>query len=155
MRLPRNNPAVDRQYDVVMQALFQATRERDLFKLTSLLQKSLSSIDTNIGIFDMADLGGKVMGSKVRLDQRLPAVSDLVQADGSHPPVYTADLDVALERAAAFCRVVATGTAFDADHLDIVDSTGADRVTRSASALLKTADELAHGAELWRSGDLE
>lgn len=93
MRLPKTNPALDRQYDTVMQALFQATRERDLFKLTSLLQKSLASIDTNIGIFDMADLGSKVLGSEVRLDQRLPAVSDLTLAGDATFPLYTADLD--------------------------------------------------------------
>jgi len=103
MRLPKNNPAMDRQYDVVMQALYQATRERDIFKLTGLLQKSLASIDTNIGIFDMADLGGKVMGSKVRLDRRLPAVQDLTLAAGdSQSPLYTADLDALKAEVHAF-----------------------------------------------------
>ena len=42
-------------------------------------------------------------------------------ADAVLSGVYTGDLDVALERAAAFCRVLATGAAFDADHLDDVD----------------------------------
>ncbi len=69
--------------------------------------------------------------------------------------VYTGDLAVALERAAAFCRVLATGAAFDADHLDLVDPRGADRQTRGASSLLRTADELAHAGELWRAGRLE
>lgn len=69
--------------------------------------------------------------------------------------VFTRDLDVALERASAFCRVVATGTAFDADHLDGLDSIAAARITRSASALLRTADELALAADLWRQGHLE
>ena len=46
--------------------------------------------------------------------------------------VYTGDLDVALERAAAFCRVLATGAAFDADHLDDVDPSAAVRLTRGA-----------------------
>lgn len=69
--------------------------------------------------------------------------------------VYTGDLAVALERAAAFCRVLATGAAFDADHLDLVDPRGADRQTRGASSLLRTADELAHDGELWRAGRLE
>jgi len=69
--------------------------------------------------------------------------------------LYTRDLDVALERAAAFCRVVATGTAFDADHLDHLDSASADRATRSAAGLLRTADELTHAASLWRADRLE
>ncbi|MCL2453881.1 MAG: hypothetical protein FWD18_01055 [Micrococcales bacterium] len=87
---------------------------------------------------------------------QVPTAQDVQQlVDQVLTGVYTRDLDVALERAAAFCRVVATGTAFDADHLDVVDSTGADRATRSASALLRTADELARAAELWRSGQLE
>ena len=39
-------------------------------------------------------------------------------ADAVLSGVYTGDLAVALERAAAFCQVLATGAAFDADHLD-------------------------------------
>lgn len=86
----------------------------------------------------------------------LPTAADVVHlVDQVLTGVYTRDLDVALERAAAFCRVVATGTAFDADHLDTVDSDSADRATRSAASLLRTADELAHAADLWRGGRLE
>ena len=69
--------------------------------------------------------------------------------------VYTGDLATALDRAAAFCRVLATGAALDADHLDLVDPRGADRQTRGASSLLRTADELTHAGALWRSGRLE
>ena len=69
--------------------------------------------------------------------------------------VYTGDLATALDRAAAFCRVLATGAAFDADHLDLVDPGGAARQTRGASSLLRTADELARAGELWREGRLE
>ena len=76
-------------------------------------------------------------------------------ADAVLSGVYTGDLDVALERAAAFSRVLATGAAFDADHLDDVDPTGAVRVTRAASSLVRTAEELEHAAALWRAGRLE
>ena len=69
--------------------------------------------------------------------------------------VYAGDFATALERAAAFCRVLATGAAFDADHLDLVDPGGAARQTRGASSLLRTADELARAGELWRTGRLE
>jgi len=93
MRLPKSNPAMDRQYSVVMQALFQGTREKDVLKLTDLLRKSLASIDTNVGFFDMVGLGTKVMGSQVRNEWWLPAVPDLVPASDSDPILYTADLD--------------------------------------------------------------
>ncbi len=76
-------------------------------------------------------------------------------ADAVLSGVYTGDLDVALERAAAFCRVLATGAAFDADHLDDLDPSGASRMTRGASSLLRTAEELEHDASLWRADRLE
>ncbi|UJP41869.1 hypothetical protein [Cellulomonas palmilytica] len=76
-------------------------------------------------------------------------------ADAVLSGVYTGDLDVALERAAAFARVLAAGAAFDADHLDDVDPRGAARLTYGASALLRTAEELEHAAQLWRAGRLE
>ncbi|WP_263119141.1 hypothetical protein [Cellulomonas sp. RIT-PI-Y] len=69
--------------------------------------------------------------------------------------VYTGDLAVALERGAAFCRVLATGAAFDADHLDVADAEAANRLTRGADGLLRTAEELEHSAGLWRSDQLE
>ena len=45
----------------------------------------------------------------------------LAVADAVLSGVFTGDLAVALERAAAFCRVLATGAAFDADYLEDVD----------------------------------
>lgn len=69
--------------------------------------------------------------------------------------VYTGDLAVALERGAAFCRVLATGAAFDADHLDLADGDASARLTRGASGLLRTAEELEHAAALWRADQLE
>lgn len=93
MRLPKNDPAVDRQYDVVIQALYQGTRDRSIMKLTSILQKGLASIDTNIGFFDMVGLGTKVIGSEVREDRQLPAAQDLVLASDSAPYSYTTDME--------------------------------------------------------------
>jgi hypothetical protein len=69
--------------------------------------------------------------------------------------VWTGDLDVALERGAAFCRVLATGAAFDADHLDHAPDDSSARLTRSAGSLVRTAEELEQAAHLWRSGSLE
>jgi len=76
-------------------------------------------------------------------------------ADAVLSGVYTGDLAVALERAAAFCRVLAAGAAFDADHLDVVDPSGASRLTRGAASLLRTAEELEHAATLWRGDRLD
>lgn len=76
-------------------------------------------------------------------------------ADAVLSGVYTGDLAVALERAGALCHVLATGTAFDADHLDVLDPDHADRTTRSAASLARTGDELVACAALWRAGHLD
>ena len=76
-------------------------------------------------------------------------------ADAVLSGVYAGDLAVALERGAAFCRVLATGAAFDADHLDALDPGGAARLTRGAAALVRTASELEQAAGLWRHDALE
>lgn len=68
--------------------------------------------------------------------------------------VFVGDLAVALERAAAFCRVLATGAALDADAVeDQWDA--AVRMTRGASGLVRTAEDLEQAAALWRSGRLD
>jgi hypothetical protein len=76
-------------------------------------------------------------------------------ADAVLSGVFAGDLAVALERGAAFCRVLATGAAFDADGVDDVDPDGARRLTRGASSLIRTAEELELSAELWRHGRLD
>nr|WP_237728374.1 hypothetical protein [Cellulomonas sp. APG4] len=69
--------------------------------------------------------------------------------------VYAGDLAVALERAAAFCRVLATGAAMDADVVEDSDVDEARRMTRGASGLVRTAEELEDAARLWRADDLD
>lgn len=59
--------------------------------------------------------------------------------------VFDGDLDVALERAAAFCRVVAAGRADRSDGEEAADR---------AAHLLDTADDLAAAAALWRRNEL-
>lgn len=76
-------------------------------------------------------------------------------ADAVLSGAFRGDFDVALERAGAFCRVLATGSALDADAIERADAPAASRVTRSASALLGTATELEQAAALWRTGRLE
>lgn len=69
--------------------------------------------------------------------------------------VFAGDLAVALERGAAFCRVLATGAAFDADALEDRDADLAGRLTRGASGLVRTAEELEVAAGLWRANRLD
>lgn len=69
--------------------------------------------------------------------------------------VFAGDLAVALERGAAFCRVLATGAALDADFVEDRDTELAGRMTRGASGLVRTAEELEQAAGLWRSGHLD
>lgn len=68
--------------------------------------------------------------------------------------VFEGDLAVALERAAAFCRVVAAGRAARADEYDGIDPATATAQTRRASAMLSTGADLEICARLWRHGDL-
>jgi len=65
---------------------------------------------------------------------------------------FDGDFAIALERAAAFCRVVAAGRAYLAD--DCTDEDEAVRQTRLADGNLRMAQELEHAAALWRDGDL-
>lgn len=68
--------------------------------------------------------------------------------------VFAGDLDVALERAGAFCRVVVAGRVHRADALEPDDPAAAAALTRSSAALRDTADDLEAAAALWRSHDL-
>ena len=65
---------------------------------------------------------------------------------------FDGDFAIALERAAAFCRVVAAGRAHTADE-SYEDSEGA-RQTRLAAGNVRMADELSTAARLWRSDAL-
>lgn len=68
--------------------------------------------------------------------------------------VFGGDLAVALERAAAFARVVVAGRVRRADDIEAGDPVGAAALTRSSSALLGTAEDLEAAAGLWRCGEL-
>lgn len=65
---------------------------------------------------------------------------------------FDGDFAVALERAAAFCRVVAAGRAHLAD--DTADDQEGQRQTRLAQGNLRMAEELERSARLWRNGQL-
>ncbi|WP_394552859.1 DNA-directed RNA polymerase subunit beta [Agromyces sp. MMS24-JH15] len=72
--------------------------------------------------------------------------------------LFAGDFAVALERAAAFCRVAATGTAELADDADATDRIHPDRpaeLTRRALRLTELADDLRACARLWRHDSLD
>src|SRR5450759_5768393 len=75
---------------------------------------------------------------------------DVVGVEGRAGGEDTAERRTALERGAAFCRVLATGAAFDADYVEGVDEEVADAITRRASSMVRTADEREQAAALWR-----
>lgn len=64
--------------------------------------------------------------------------------------VFAGDFAVALERAAAFARIVAVGRA----HADDVPAE-APGGTLSAGRLVRTAEQLEHAATAWRAGTLQ
>ena len=68
--------------------------------------------------------------------------------------VFAGDLAVALERAGAFCRVVAAGRAHRADDVEPYDDSLAALLTRRSASLLQTGEDLEAAASLWRSHDL-
>ncbi|WP_454299316.1 hypothetical protein [Salana multivorans] len=76
-------------------------------------------------------------------------------ADAVLSGAISADLDVALDRAAAFYRVVGTGLALDADLHDLPHGDDAERATRRAGNLVRTAEELRESARRARAGTLE
>lgn len=73
-------------------------------------------------------------------------------ADAVLAGAFTGDFAVALERAAAFCRVVSTGWAVIAD--DDPDPERAQQRTRRAADLLRTGHQLEAAARSWREGRL-
>ena len=100
---------------------------------------------------DRAEVAGAVAGVA-----DTPGPEEIrTMADAVLSGVFRGDLDVALERAGAFCRVLAVGSAVDADAIAGSDDRVATRGTRSASALLDTAGELEHAAVLWRAERLD
>lgn len=69
--------------------------------------------------------------------------------------VFSGDLAVALERAGAFCRVVATGAAFEAQTDEGHADARAHQSTLRAAQLLRTGEELERSAVLWRDQKLD
>lgn len=68
---------------------------------------------------------------------------------------FEGEFDVALERFAAFCRVVALGQANHADAAEAGNGPHATKLTRNSHQLIKTAEDLEHAAVSWRRGELD
>ncbi|MGF3056888.1 DNA-directed RNA polymerase subunit beta [Microbacterium sp. YY-01] len=67
---------------------------------------------------------------------------------------FVGDFAGALERAAAFCRVQASGATHVADDYEATESQRATALTRRALRLDLYGDDLAAAASLWRQGAL-
>lgn len=68
--------------------------------------------------------------------------------------VFAGELDVALERAGAFCRVVVAGRVRRADDLEATEPARARQLTGASLALQDTAEDLEAAALLWRKASL-
>lgn len=92
-----------------------------------------------------------------------PTEQDIaITADSILSGAFTGDFAVALDRASAFCSVIATGLVAEAKHRAQQEHTAASIAGPDARHLLKTAKSLANtakefraGAGLWREGRLE
>lgn len=76
-------------------------------------------------------------------------------ADAILSGAFDGEFDVALERSAAFCRVVALGQATLADGAEHGNEGRASKLTRNSHLLVKTAEDLEHAANAWRLGELD
>ncbi|GAA4767494.1 hypothetical protein [Citricoccus nitrophenolicus] len=68
---------------------------------------------------------------------------------------FTGDFGVALERAAAYCRVVCLGQAHHSEALEAGNPAQAAALLNRAKRLLGTAEELEDAAAAWRQGVLD
>lgn len=69
--------------------------------------------------------------------------------------LFQGDFGVALDRAAAFCRLTALGCTSVADDSDSTSPDRASELTTRALRLSQTATEFVACARLWRSGSLD
>jgi hypothetical protein len=69
--------------------------------------------------------------------------------------LFRGDFAVALERAAAFCRVTAAGCTSLADDYEALTPERSTELTKRALRLSQIAEELTAEARLWRSGSLD
>ncbi|KNC17711.1 hypothetical protein AC792_13820 [Arthrobacter sp. RIT-PI-e] len=78
-----------------------------------------------------------------------------LMADTILSGAFEGEFDVALERFAAFCRVVALGQANHADAAEPSNELHASKLTRNSQQLIRTAEDLEQAAASWRLGELD
>lgn len=76
-------------------------------------------------------------------------------ADAILSGAFDGDFDVALERSAAFCRVVALGQASVAQDRMVAHPEHASELNNKAHKLVRTAEDLEGAAVSWRKGELD
>ena len=69
--------------------------------------------------------------------------------------LFRGDFAIALDRAAAFCRILAAGSTSLADDADATEPQRATELTARAARLAQTAHEFTVCARLYRAGNLE
>ena len=79
----------------------------------------------------------------------------IVLADQILRGIFTGDFAVALDRAAAFCRVVSVGCTSVADDLETTEPLRSTELTTRALRFSTTAQEFGSCARLWRSDSLD
>ena len=79
----------------------------------------------------------------------------IVLADQILRGLFTGDFAIALDRAAAFCRVSAAGATSVADDTELINPTRSTELTSQAARLAQTATEFAACARLYRADQLE
>ena len=79
----------------------------------------------------------------------------IVLADQILRGLFSGDFAVALERAAAYCRVTGIGYTSVADDLDHTEPERSSEFTKRALRFSTTAQELTSSARLWRSHSLD
>jgi hypothetical protein len=79
----------------------------------------------------------------------------IVLADEILRGVFTGDFAVALDRAAAFCRVMSAGAASLADDADAAEPERASELTRRALRFTEMGAVLTGCARLWRTDSLD
>jgi hypothetical protein len=95
--------------------------------------------------------------SKVIAGVAEPPGADEVRtmADTILSGAFDGDFDVALDRSAAFCRIVALGQTHHADSAEPSNENHATKLTLSSHRLVKTAEDLEAAAAAWRRGELD
>ncbi|WP_210479629.1 DNA-directed RNA polymerase subunit beta [Naasia sp. SYSU D00948] len=122
-----------------------------------LLRAMIRSDPRGISLFYQRGLGVARTIDPVVAGAAEPAGPDevLALADLILRGVFTGDLAVALDRAAAFCRVVAAGCTSLADDADVAEPLRATDLTTRAARLSTFAADLSASSKLWHEGGLD